>query len=284
MTFRANHHQSGTTPFGLLSARWSTVHRVLLRCARRMVEVPHERISFALPVAGADCQALDSPAHNDREKTMPDLPFRTTINDPLTVAGSPRTFPPLLRTGLRRPRAFVRACRIGALLAGILLPMSAADAVGTSSTTAQKNLSGSISTFKIIVPSRSPWYDTGIDVPTNTQILIKARGTVRFGPNGSQVVGPNGGDKFGGTTFDPKAVYPKAVVVSLIGKTGGTKEVGTGTLVPEGVPGKGMGFVGAVYGATIAVGGRLFLGFNDENGQFFNNSGSFTVTVRMVAT
>ncbi len=170
------------------------------------------------------------------------------------------------------------------LVAGIVLPVSAADAVGTSSTTAPKNAGGSISTFKIVVPSRSPWYDTGIDVPTNTPILIKARGTVRFGPNGSQVVGPNGGDRFGGTTFDPRAVYPTTVVVSLIGKTGGTKEVGTGTLVPEGAPGKGVGFVGAVYGSTIAVGGRLFLGFNDENGQFFNNSGSFTVTIRMVAT
>ena len=55
--------------------------------------------------------------------------------------------------------------------------------------------------------------------------------------------------------------------------------VGTGTPVPEGILGKGPGFVGSSYGQFIATGGELFLGFNDQVGQFGDNGGSFSTSV-----
>jgi hypothetical protein len=139
--------------------------------------------------------------------------------------------------------------------------------------------SHALTTYNLTVPITAPWYDTGIDVTAGTQLQISASGTVTFGPFFGQTTGPNGGDSFGGTTFDPLAIYPGTVVVSLIGKIGGTTAVGTGTLLPAGVPGNGSGFVGTSYDQVISNSGRLFLGFNDETGQFGDNSGSFSATV-----
>lgn len=68
-------------------------------------------------------------------------------------------------------------------------------------------------------------------------------------------------------------------MVSLIGKTGGTTAVGSGTPVPQGTPGDGAGFVGASYDEFISTGGELFLGFNDQVGGFSDNSGGFSVTL-----
>ena len=72
-------------------------------------------------------------------------------------------------------------------------------------------------------------------------------------------------------------MLPSAVVFSLIGKIGGTEDVGTGTPVPEGGPGKGLGFVGSSYSQEIQNSGRLFLAFND--GYYGDNSGAFTANV-----
>jgi hypothetical protein len=51
--------------------------------------------------------------------------------------------------------------------------------------------------------------------------------------------------------------------------------------LPEDIFGKGAGFVGSHYDATIPVGGRLFLGFNDDT--FSDNSGSFSVHITVQA-
>jgi hypothetical protein len=69
----------------------------------------------------------------------------------------------------------------------------------------------------------------------------------------------------------------------LIGKIGGTTALGTGTPVPEGLPGNGPGYVGSSYNQFIGTGGELFLGFNDQTTAFGDNSGSFAVTVTTVA-
>lgn len=134
-------------------------------------------------------------------------------------------------------------------------------------------------TYNLLVPVTSPWHDTGIDVTAGTLLQISSSGTVTFGPFSGQTTGPDGGDGYGGVTFDPLAIYPGTVVVSLIGKIGGTTDIGTGTLVPAGVPGNGSGFVGSAYSQLMPVGGRLFLGFNDETGSSFDNSGVFSVAV-----
>jgi hypothetical protein len=95
---------------------------------------------------------------------------------------------------------------------------------------------------------------------------------------------PNGVATYndGTTRFLSNAILPSTIALSLIGKVGGTSDFGTGIPVPEGVPGKGTGFVGSSYSQQIPTTGRLFFAFNDELGFFGDNSGSFTVTVTVV--
>ncbi len=131
------------------------------------------------------------------------------------------------------------------------------------------------------VPVASPWFDTGIDLVAGARLVVHATGTVRYGGGGLQLTDANGGN-FDGQKFFGSAVLPGAVVVSLIGKTGGSATVGTGAPVPEGTPGDGTGFVGTSYDRTVPSGGRLFLGFNDQRDAFGDNSGAFTVAVMVV--
>jgi hypothetical protein len=156
------------------------------------------------------------------------------------------------------------------LTAGILSVILLLQSVTTSQ---------ALTVYSFSVPITAPWYDTGIDVTAGQAVNITASGTVRFGPFSSQTTDPNGGDSFGGTTFDALAVYPNTVVVSLIGKIGGTTAIGTGTPLLAGVAGNGLGFVGSTYSQLASTSGRLFLGFNDEVNQFFDNSGTFSVLV-----
>jgi hypothetical protein len=135
-----------------------------------------------------------------------------------------------------------------------------------------------VTIFNLTVPGTAPWYDTGIDIGAGTILNITASGTVIYGPLGAQTTGPNGGNYIDPQLF-PDAVLPSTYIVSLIGKIGGTSAVGTGTPVPEGILGKGPGFVGSSYSEIISTGGRLFLGFNDRVPDFGDNSGSFSATV-----
>ena len=129
------------------------------------------------------------------------------------------------------------------------------------------------------MPVSAPWFDTQIDVSAGDRLSITASGLVQYWEIGPTFGGP-GGTNWDGTQFFPNAVYPSTTVVSLIGKTGGTTDIGTGTPVPEGTPGNGFGYVGAAYDQFILSGGRLFLGFNDQQViGFGDNIGSFTVTV-----
>ena len=136
--------------------------------------------------------------------------------------------------------------------------------------------------YTLSIPGTVPWTDTGIDVLAGSQLQITASGIVTYGFSAGQSTGPNGGDS-SGQKFFSDCVIPSAVAVSLIGKTGGTTAVGSGTPVPEGTPGDGVGFVGASYNETISTGGELFLGFNDQVGGFGDNSGAFSVTINVTA-
>ena len=134
--------------------------------------------------------------------------------------------------------------------------------------------------YTMDVTSTVPWTDTGIYIAAGSQLDITASGIVVYGWSPGQVADANGGDS--GVQFYPDTVFPNTTVISLIGKIGGTTDIGTGTPVPEGTPGNGPGFVGTSYSELISTSGELFLGFNDRVGYFGDNSGSFSVTIDVV--
>lgn len=132
-----------------------------------------------------------------------------------------------------------------------------------------------IGPFTLGIPSLSPWFDTGIDVPAESLLSISASGFVF---NGVYSTGPDGGP-WNGTDFFDGTVFPNAELNSLIGKIGGSTSLDTGTPVPEGTAGKGPGFVGSSYSEVILESGRLFLGYNDFTYWFADNGGSFSATI-----
>src|SRR2546422_11210492 len=94
-----------------------------------------------------------------------------------------------------------------------------------------------------------------------SSLLLLARGSVRYGPSLPQNADANGvGAQRDGTELGGDSPAPLAILLSLIGKIGGTTNAGTGTLLPEGMPGRGAGFVGAAYSQVVSNGGRLFFG------------------------
>ena len=132
-------------------------------------------------------------------------------------------------------------------------------------------------TANIQIPSAAPWTDTGIYLSQGSFVQIQASGQVAYGRLSQQVIGPDGGD-YTGIIYFSDAVYPYVIGHSLIGKTGGTTSIGTGTPLPEtGV--YSAGFVGSSYAAYISTPGELFLGFNDAINTFSDNSGSFSVSI-----
>ena len=135
-----------------------------------------------------------------------------------------------------------------------------------------------VETATLQVPSTVSWFDTGIDVVAGQRLRMITTGSVRYGPKPEQVTDADGGH-YSGKKFFSAAVLPNSMVCSLTGKIGGTTEIGTGTLLPEGLPSNGAGFVGAFYDEIVPEGGRLFLGFNDQKNAFGDNIGAFTVTI-----
>ncbi len=131
---------------------------------------------------------------------------------------------------------------------------------------------------EIAIPSSTPWTDTGIDVPNGSLLSIEAKGQVIYWDVNNARTDANGVN-WDGERFFQNAILPDAIVVSLIGKIGGTTNLGSGTPVPAGRSGDGAGFVGKSYHEFIPESGRLFLGFNDTPNAFGDNIGSFHVTI-----
>jgi hypothetical protein len=154
------------------------------------------------------------------------------------------------------------------------------------------NMCAAATASTIAVPVTEPWFDTGIDVSAGQRLIMNTdpNQRVRFGFGGSTPGGrfanadgigdegvPPGLD--GTQPIGEKGVIPGTIITALLGKIGGTTEIGTGTPLPEGKPGKGLGFVGTAYDQIVPTGGRLFLGYNDEFDTFFDNDGAFRVDV-----
>jgi len=132
-------------------------------------------------------------------------------------------------------------------------------------------------TVTLVIPITVPWTATGIDVVAGSHLVVLASGTVQYGGGADQIGNADGSDY--PQKFFPAAVYPDTVISTLIGKVGGTTAVDTGIPVPEGVPGRGAGFVGSSYDRIVPVSGPLFLGYNDQRNWFYDNVGSFTVKI-----
>jgi hypothetical protein len=136
-------------------------------------------------------------------------------------------------------------------------------------------------TYSLSIPAVSPWTDTGINLFAGQEILITASGSVIAGSAPGSDVDPNGvGPTHDGTRVVNDTVLPQTVSLTLIGKVGGTTAIGDGTPLPEGLSGKGVGFIGSSYDRIVPISGRLFLGFNDD--VFGDNSGSFSVSLSVV--
>jgi hypothetical protein len=136
--------------------------------------------------------------------------------------------------------------------------------------------------YTLGVPDTVPWTDTGIYLTAGSQLDIAATGTVHYSTSSYQVCDANGGD-YSGAQFLSDMMLPTTVCHSLVGKIGGTTGVGTGTPVSEGILGDGPGFVGTFYNKAVSTSGELFLGFNDDPAVFWDNSGSFSVTISITS-
>ena len=146
----------------------------------------------------------------------------------------------------------------------------------------------------LVDSAKEAWQDSGIDVIAGQTLKVTASGNVfhQISINGSTrgYANPDGVGLYGdgtnwkgaGPQLKSDTILPSAIALSLIGKVGGTTAFGTGAPVPEGVLGKGAGFVGSSYCQKIPTSGRLFFAFNDELHFFGDNSGTFFVTVTVV--
>jgi hypothetical protein len=121
----------------------------------------------------------------------------------------------------------------------------------------------------ITVPGNQPWTDTGIDLNQGDQVTITASGTIKIEPSdpgktpagAPSCVGPTG------RKIDPTSetwLTPGLTCWSLVGRIG------------DGAPFQ----LGTNVSFSVETAGRLYLGVNDENGRFGNNSGSWIAEVK----
>lgn len=125
-----------------------------------------------------------------------------------------------------------------------------------------------------VFASVDQWQDSGVDIWAGDYLSVEAFGEVDYSI--VAFVNPDGIGNFQDGTVIGGDLAPSAIIYSLVGKIGGTTAPGTGTLLPEGAPGKGPGFVGTNYLAQAPVSGRLYFGFNDSQ-PWTDNARAFTV-------
>jgi hypothetical protein len=121
----------------------------------------------------------------------------------------------------------------------------------------------------ITVQGNQPWTDTGLDLAVGSSVSITASGTIKIAPEDPgktpagdpSCIGPTG------RKIDPTSktwLTPGLTCWSLVGRIG-----------EDGAPFE----VGTSLSFSVETAGRLYLGVNDENGRFGNNSGSWTVDI-----
>lgn len=115
--------------------------------------------------------------------------------------------------------------------------------------------------------------DTGIQLKPNSRVTIQASGWVAYGTDsgsgcdGNPLVNPDGQRTLNGVPCDPKmdsfATLPSSPIGTLIGEVGLTNS---------------WFAVGSQFTSSLSA-GELYLLFNDDPGNFFDNSGTYTVTI-----
>jgi PA-IL-like protein len=118
------------------------------------------------------------------------------------------------------------------------------------------------------VQGNQPWTDAGVDLNQGDQITINASGMIKIAPEdaGKTAIGDPNCIGLRGQKLDKNSknwVAPGLSCWSLIGRIG------------DGAPFQ----VETSVSLSVQTAGRLYLGVNDENGRFGNNSGSWTVDV-----
>jgi Ca2+-binding EF-hand superfamily protein len=112
---------------------------------------------------------------------------------------------------------------------------------------------------EVRVESRVRWTDTGIDVRAGETVAVDARGTVRLGPNQSDVAGVDGGVSGRRDNGAPMPNQPEGGLIARVGNSP-------------------VFYLGDRNSVRAPATGRLYLGVND--GDLGNNSGDFQVIVR----
>jgi hypothetical protein len=181
----------------------------------------------------------------------------------------------------RKKRLFVSVLVL--LLVGLLLLVLALGKAGslpTKTGSPPPTQRGNLHTWHVTVLARQglPGLDTGIELTTDEHLTITARGEATQGPATDRAhcyghpINPDGVSNVNGSPCTHRigsSVDPSAPVGTLLGSIG---QVGTTSLT-------GWFVVGSHYSSTVLVNGALYLIFNDAPGGYFDNQGSYQVTI-----
>jgi hypothetical protein len=157
-----------------------------------------------------------------------------------------------------------------------LLPIKA----GNPPPTLAPKPAGTLPTWHVTLLARQglPGMDTGIELSTDELLTITATGEASQGPATDAAhcyghpINPDGVSNVNGTPCTHRigsSVDPSAPVGTLLGSIG---QVGTNSLT-------GWFVVGSHYSSSVLVNGPLYLIFNDAPKGYFDNQGSYKVTI-----
>lgn len=131
---------------------------------------------------------------------------------------------------------------------------------------------------KFTVPATAGWIDTGIQVTKGDTIQFLATGQAKYGYEGSPVNNSPTTDPDGNRfvnnikiekRFDSTLIDPSAPIGSLVGKIG---------------LGNDIFFIGSSNQQTMPASGTIMLRYNDVEGEYDNNEGSYEVTISKSAS
>jgi hypothetical protein len=133
----------------------------------------------------------------------------------------------------------------------------------------------------VIVPVDSKnqaFQSTGIIVTAGDTINISTPGVITWGCTACKVdangIVPSNGQPMSSEPSGADFLVQGTRIFSLVGR------IGASTLVPEGAPALGAGFVGASYSQTANASGELFLAFNDD--AYSDNIGTWQANITTI--